>query len=103
MNIEQFLNDGGVPLLVSIVCIIYGIRMILTGDVTLIRSKDAGPLKNEKEYARQGGILMIFMGLASGLMSFLIMINVYIAIMEMIAALLIISVAWKNMNDKYGA
>lgn len=102
-SMEEILNQAGVPFVVAIVCVVYGIRMILTGDVSLLRSKNAGPLKDEKEYAKQGGILMIFLGLASVLMGILIFINLYVAIGEMIAAMLILGIAWKNMNSKYGA
>lgn len=102
-NIEVILEQSGIPFMAALACFLIGIRLIVTGDPGMIRGKDARPINDEKGYARQGGILVIVLGFASALMGILLLINEYVAVMEMVTAMLILGIAWRNMNGKFGA
>lgn len=96
------LEQAGIPLLLFVICMYYGFRMIMMQDSGAIRGKSDEPLKNEKEYARCGGILILALGGASLVMAILMLINVYAAVAEIIICAIVIGFLWEKMNDKYG-
>lgn len=103
MSIQVILEQAGIPLLLFVICMYYGIRLIVMQDVSAIRGKKLGPVKNEKAYAKEGGKLILFFGAATFLMAILMFVNLYIAVAEIIICTLILGILWKKMNDKYGA
>ena len=103
MTLEYIIEQAGIPLLLFIVCIYYGIRLLISQDPTLIRSRDKAPLKDEKSYARECGKLILFFAVATLVMAVLIFVNLYVALGEIIACTLIMGVLWKRTNDKYGS
>lgn len=103
MTPEYILNQAGIPLLLFGICMFYGIKLLVGQNASDIRGKNKGPLKNEKEYAKAGGKLILFFGIATLLMAVLIFINVYAAVAEIVVCTIIMGVLWKRMNDKYGA
>ena len=60
MTLEYILNQAGIPLLLFVVCMFYGIRLLVVQDASGIKGKNKGPLKNEKEFAKTGGKLILF-------------------------------------------
>ena len=103
MTLEYIFNQSGIPLLFGLACIFYGIYLLIVQDASGISGKYKGPLKNEKEYARSGGRLILFFGIGTLVMAILLLINVYAAVGEIITCTLILGILWKKMSDKYGA
>lgn len=101
--LEVILEQSGIPLLLFALCMYYGIRMIVMQDASMIRGKNMDALKDEKAYAKQGGILVLALGGASLVMAILMLINTYAAVAEIVICTIVIGVLWKKMNDKYGA
>ena len=101
MNV--FIEQAGMSLLVGALLLYYGIRMILTGDAGVMRRNSTQPLKDEKQYAKEGGKLVIIMAIGSFVMGILMLFNVYVAIAEICLVLLVVGCLWKSMNGKYGA
>lgn len=102
MTLEYIINQAGIPLLLFVVCMFYGIRLLVVQDASGIKGKNKGPLKNEKEFAKTGGKLILFFGVGTLLMAVLIFVNIYAAVAEIIICTMIMGVLWKRMNDKYG-
>lgn len=100
---DAILEMAGIPILLFIICIFYGVRMIILQDASAIRAKNSKPLKDEKAYAKLGGILMLSLGGASLLMAILVFVNIYAALAEIIVCTIVIGALWKKMNDRYGA
>ena len=94
---------AGIPVLVAVICLFYGIRTMVTGDTSMIRGKNAGALKDEKAYAKAAGKLLIFFAVANVVMGGLLMVNTLAAVAEIIACTLIMGVLWVRMNGKYGS
>lgn len=80
----------------------YGIRLLIVQDAASIKGKNKGPLKNEKEYAKAGGRLILFFGAATLLMAVLIFVNIYAAVIQILICTIIMGILWKRMSDKYG-
>ncbi len=99
---DKFLDLAGIPLLLFVILVYYAIRLRITGDSTIIRGKDKGPLKDEKMYVKQAAGLMLFLAAASLLMMVLLFWNVRVAIAEIVVCILALGFMWKRMNDKYG-
>lgn len=100
---EAILEQIGIPLLVFAACMFCGIRIYTTGDPSLILSKNSAELKDRVKYAKNAGILLIVLGIASLLMAGLMYVNVVAAVVEFVVVLVIVGILWKIMNDKYGA
>lgn len=100
---EKILELAGIPLLLFVICMYYGIRLLVLQDAASIRGKGKPPAKDEKKYATEAGKLIIFFGAATFLMAILVCINLYAAVAEIICATLVFGILWKKMNDKYGA
>lgn len=103
MSLEMILEQAGIPLLIFVVCIYYGMRLIILKDIGAIRGKNKEPVKDENGYAVGAGKLILFFGAATFVMAILIFVNVYVAVAEIVICALIMGVLWKRMNDKYGA
>ncbi len=103
MTPEIILNQAGIPLLLFAICMVYGIYLLVVQKADGIRGKNKGPLKDEKRYARAGGLLILFFGIGTLVMTVLFFINVYAAVAEIISCTLIMGVLWKKVSDKYGA
>ncbi|MBD5520753.1 MAG: hypothetical protein HDR03_05935 [Lachnospiraceae bacterium] len=102
MTFEMVLEQAGIPLILFVVCMYYGLRLLIMQDVSIIRSKDKEPLKDEKAYAKAGGKLLLFYAGATLLMAVLVFVNVYAAVGEIIVCTLVMGFLWKRMNEKYG-
>lgn len=103
MTVETFLEQAGIPLLIFVVCMYYGMRLLILRDVNSIRGKNKEPLKDEKAYAMEAGKLILFFGAATLVMGILIFVNLYVAVAEIVMCTLIMGILWKRMNDRYGA
>lgn len=102
MTLEKILELSGIPLLVFVVCVYYGIRLIIFQDMNLIRNKNKGYIRDEKGYSIEAGKLILFYGVATLAMAILLLFNVNIAVAEIIICTLVMGFLWKKMNKKYG-
>lgn len=97
------LEQISIQLLICVLCLYYGIRMMITKDASMILGKERKKLKNEEEYSKAAGKLIVLFGIASLIMGGLCLVNVYVACIFIIVAVVLIGVLWKNVNKKYGA
>lgn len=102
MTVDEILGQAGIPLVMFMVCMYYAFRLIILNDVAVIRSKDKGPVRNQKKYSKTAGLLIVMLGLAALIMAILIFINLYIALAEIVLSIIIFVWLWKKMNDQYG-
>ena len=93
MTTQTILEQAGIPLLLFVICMYYGLKLMILQDVSTIRGKNKEPVKDEKAYAKKGGALM----------TFLLFVNLYVALAQIVICTIIFGVLWKKMNDKYGA
>ncbi|MCH5256224.1 MAG: hypothetical protein J1D87_02980 [Lachnospiraceae bacterium] len=103
MSLGYIIEQAGIPLLLFVICMYYGIRLLVSQDASLIRSKDKEPLKDEKAYAKESGKLLLFFAGATLIMAVLIFVNLYVALGEIVICTIIMGILWKRMNNKYGA
>ena len=85
MTTEQILETAGIPLLLFVILIYYGMRLWFMKDISAIRGKNKPPVKDEENYAKCAGKLMFFFAVA-----------------EIIICTVILGILWHNMNAKYG-
>ncbi|MCI8485011.1 MAG: hypothetical protein HFH41_11850 [Lachnospiraceae bacterium] len=103
MTIERILEQAGVPIVVFVFCMYFGIRLLVFQDIEAIRGKNKGVVRDQKGYAIAAGKLVLFFGVAALGMAALIFVNLYAALGEIILSTIVLGVLWKRMNDKYGA
>lgn len=56
-----------------------------------------------KRRMQKGGALILFFGFATLVMTFLLFVDLYVALAQIVICTIIFGVLWKKMNDKYGA
>lgn len=103
MTIDSILEQAGVPIIVSVLCVYYGVRLLVFKDVEAIRGKDKGVVRDKEKYAAAAGKLILFFAVAALGMAALVLVNVYAAVGEIVLCTIIFGVLWKRINDKYGA
>jgi len=101
MTIENFISQAGIPLLLFFICMFYGMRLLITQDAGIIRNDRKKLLKDEKEYARKCGILVLFYGAGTLLMIVLLFVNVYAAVGEIILWTVALGIGWKITADQH--
>ena len=97
MTLDYIFDQAGIPLLFAVVCIGYGVYLLIVQDASGIRGKYKG------EFAKAGGRLILFFGVGTLVMSMLLFVNIYAAVGEIIVCTIILGVLWKRMSSKYGA
>lgn len=103
MQINAFFEVAGIPLLLFVVLVYYGVRLWIVKDVTIVRGKNKPPVKDELMYAKWASALILLLAFAALVMGFLLFINVYAALTEFIAATLVMGFLWRRMDQKYGS
>lgn len=103
MRAETFLEMAGIPLLIFVICMYYGIRLVISKDISMIRGKGKAPVRDEKEYLEGAAKLMFFLGAAALLMAVLVFVNLYVATAEIIISTFIMGILWKRLEMKYGS
>ena len=100
---SEFLDLMGIPLLIFVIEVYYGIRLLVLKDISAIRGKDKPPVKNEEMYAKGAGVIILLFAAATLVMIFLLMWNVSVAVAEIVMCILLLCIMWNRMNAKYGA
>ena len=57
----------------------------------------------KRRMQKKGGALILFFGFATLVMTFLLFVDLYVALAQIIICTIIFGVLWKKMDDKYGA
>lgn len=102
MEGSGFLEIAGIPLLLVVVFVYYGLKVWIKKDISAIRGKQKPPVKDEVMYAKWAGGLILFLAFAALGMAFLLFVNVYAALIEFIAAALLMGILWRRMEQRYG-
>lgn len=102
MGDSGFFEVAGIPLLLFAVLVYYGLRLLIKKDVSAIRGKDKPPVRDEAMYARGAGALILFLAAATLIMALLLFVNAYAALLEFVAATLVMGILWRRMDKKYG-
>lgn len=53
MTTQTILEQAGIPLLLFVICMYYGLKLMILQDVSTIRGKNKEPVKDEKAYAKK--------------------------------------------------
>ncbi len=100
---DIILEQAGIPLLLFVICVYYGIRLLVLKDIAAIRPKDKPPVREEEGYVKAAGILILIYGAATLVMAVLIFVNVYAAFVQIAVCTVLMGAAWKRIADRYGA
>ncbi|MBQ7615842.1 MAG: hypothetical protein IJU77_12415 [Butyrivibrio sp.] len=101
MSFQDIINQMGIEMLVFAVCMFFGLRLIITRDVSIIKKEDPESIRHPKEYTLYAGILLLFMGVAALVMGIVSFFNPIAAVIVIVISVLIMGIAWKFMHEKY--
>lgn len=100
---DGFLSMAIIPLLMFVVLMYYALRLLLKHDTKVIRGNNPfRKLKNEEMYIRTAGQLMIFLAAGSLVMLVILYFNALAAVIVICIWVIVFSVLWRRMDDKYG-
>ncbi len=91
----------GIELLVFAVCLFFGIRLIITRDVSILRKEDPESIKHPREYTLYAGLILLFLGAAALVMGIVSFFNPTAAFVIIIVAVIAMGIMWKFMHEKY--
>lgn len=102
MDFNTFMAEAGIPLFVFVACLYAGLKLLIFKDISLVRGKDRPPVKDKEEFARRGGILILFFAASTLVMMGLLFVNVYVALAQIVVCTAVFAILWKKMSDTYG-
>jgi len=106
MGVMDLINSIWIPVAFFIMCLVYGIYMLITKDVKKIRKKDDNrDLKDPQRFATNAGYLLLFMALGCLVMIVIIKVfgNDLVATIESLVWFVVFAILWKLNDNKYGA
>ena len=85
MTTQTILEQAGIPLLLFVICMYYGLKLMILQDVSTIRGRNKEPVKDEKAYAKK----MVersfsFLDFATLVMTFLHFVDLYVALAQIV-------------------
>ena len=101
MTIQDIINQMGIELLVFAVCLFFGIRLIITRDVSILKKEDPESIKHPREYTFFAGLILLFLGLAALVMGIVSFFSPVAAFVVIIVAVTAMGIMWKIMHEKY--
>ena len=101
MTFEEIINQMGIEILVFGVCLFFGLRLIITRDVSIIKKEDPESIKHPREYTLYAGLILLFLGVAALVMGIVSFFNPVAAFIVIIVAVIIMGIMWKFMHEKY--
>lgn len=100
---DGFLSMAVIPILMFVVLAYYAFRLLVLHDIQAIRGKnDHKKLKDQEQYAKAAGELMIFLAVGSLVMIAVMYVNVTASVVVVCIWIVIFMILWKKMDDKYG-
>ncbi|WP_026651971.1 hypothetical protein [Butyrivibrio proteoclasticus] len=101
MTFSAVMEQIGIELLVFAVCLFFGLRLIITKDIKIIKKDDPDSIKHPEEYAKYAGFIILFLGVATLIMAALSFISPLAAMIEIIAAVIAMGIMWKFMHERF--
>ena len=103
MTFQELINRMGIEMLMFAVCMYFGMKLIITRDVTILNKKDnPDTIKHPREYTLYSGLLIIFMGVAAIVMGIVSFYSPMASLIVIIVAIIAMGIMWKFMHEKYG-
>ena len=100
---QDFLSAAWLNLIAAAALLFFGIRAIVTHDLTFVRSKKAPPVKDEINYAKSAGKLMLLLAVVSLLMGvFTWLWGSFAGLAVFMVGIVIFMALWVQMDKKYG-
>lgn len=101
MNIQTIVNQMGIEILAFLVCMFFGIRLIITRDVKILKKENPESIKHPKEYTFYAGLIIIFLGVSAIAMGIISFFNQIAALIVIVVAVVIMGFMWKVVHEKY--
>ena len=101
MDIQTIVNQMGIEILVFAVCMFFGIRLIITRDVSIIKKENPESIKHPKEYTFYAGLIILFLGSAAIVMGIISCFSPVAAVIVIVVAVLAMGFMWKFVHEKY--
>ena len=101
MSFQEIIDQMGIELLVFAACLYFGLKLIITRDVKILKRENPESIKHPREYTLYGGILILFLGVAALIMGIVSFFNAIAAFIVIVVAFIIMSIIWKFMHEKY--
>lgn len=101
MNIQTIINHMGIEILAFLVCMFFGIRLIVTRDVKIIKKDNPESIKHPREYTFFAGLIIIFLGVAAIAMGIVSFFDPIAALILIVVAVVIMGFMWKFVHEKY--
>ncbi|MBR1669677.1 MAG: hypothetical protein IJ695_03180 [Butyrivibrio sp.] len=97
----ELVNQMGIEMLVFAVCMFFGIRLIITKDVSIIKKEHPEEIKHPKEYAFYAGLIILFLGVAALVMGVVSFFNPVLAMVIIVGSVILMGLMWKYIYEKY--
>ncbi|MBQ9327185.1 MAG: hypothetical protein IJ225_01455 [Solobacterium sp.] len=103
MNVDTFMAQAGIPVLLSVVGFYYAWRLLYMKDLDCIRGKDKPPVRRKihDAYAKEAGTLILLFSCAVVVNAILLFVNIYVAFAEIVLAVIVLFARWRKMVAKY--
>ena len=95
------INHMGIEMLAFAVCMFFGIRLILTRDVSIIKKEHPEEIKHPNEYCLYAGLIIIFLGVAALAMGIVSFFSAEASLVVILIGVLVMGIMWKFMHEKY--
>ncbi len=102
MDIQTIVNQMGIEILAFAVCMFFGIRLIITRDVKILKKENPESIKHPNEYTFYAGLIIIFLGVSAIAMGIVSFFNQVAALVVIVVAVVAMGIMWKFMHEKYG-
>ena len=100
MNIQTIVNQMGIEILAFLVCMFFGIRLIITRDVKILKKENPESIKHPNEYTFFAGVIIIFLGISAIAMGIVSFFNQIAALIVIVVAVVIMGFMWKIVYEK---
>jgi hypothetical protein len=91
----------GIEILAFLVCMFFGIRLIVTRDVKIIKKDNPESIKHPREYTFYAGLIIIFLGVSAIAMGIVSFFDQIAALILIVVAVVIMGFMWKFVHEKY--
>ncbi len=101
MTFNDLVNQMGIEMLVFAVCLFFGMKLIITRDITIIKKDNPEEIKHPREYTLYAGLIILFLGLSAIVMGIVSFYNAVASLIVIIVAVIAMGIMWKFMHEKY--
>ncbi len=101
MTFNDLVSQMGIEMLVFAVCLFFGMRLIITRDVSIIKKENPEEIRHPKEYTLYAGLIILFLGVSALVMGIVSFYDAVAALIVIIVAVIAMGIMWKLMHEKY--